>query len=708
MIDFSIKTPQTSNAILFGKFTDEKDSLVDSLRSRRRNTFEEKSKVIDDYSVSSFEEFLEKFSPVIYEEISMNNGKPEFNYSTKPSANSVKIKIKDHQFYKMVEELIRQKADSGKANIEEEIYKSIDELLSPQKAKRDTQKKRKELEQLYNDYSEACEQKRRSVANALMCEITDLKDEIYNEYSDSGLKLLPLYIADKHDKLDQSIKRLELAKNTEDQGEGRISIEGEPKLITGGTFVWGSGGRLEYKEADSITQTQTLSIEQKETPLCLDMKEMAESMESIKNSPEMKQLFVETFSNSQTTQLTLTDENVKNELCELSELVDVYRESQERFIEEIVGLMQKLLDVEMFFRHATGSSDGGKELNGKLIVMNCSLQEAIEEENETEFRNMIVNYHGKVEKRIWFALLPPFEYDNKSKALKGDSKYLSAVTSILAENGIISFFSPQAGPKTDFAHFRGAEDIEMYRNILRSVNKEYTVISNPNFTVIPERQIDRSIVSALTYEGTELQEQSITINPVYVHSSYVAAGLVVASQSPDILRKKGYNINEKYTCARFELEQEYKNFLTEFNLENFFNWPEDFKKELYRKPMGVCFTSDDLVMEGEWANKSYLFYVRNNNGDALYPIMVKEVFIQQFKGQEYTSEKIQADVEEINRITAKHCQDLRYANIFIRTDKGEKVEYIKGKDGNDKLNIVFSELSAPVSLEVGIGKKEDD
>lgn len=64
--------------------------------------------------VSSFNEFLEKFAPDVYEICERNgDGKPEFIYTTDKSKiqgrYAVKQSITDHAYYKMLSDLYYQK-----------------------------------------------------------------------------------------------------------------------------------------------------------------------------------------------------------------------------------------------------------------------------------------------------------------------------------------------------------------------------------------------------------------------------------------------------------------------------------------------------------------------------------------------------------------------------------------------------------------------
>lgn len=702
MIDFTKTTPQTSRTILFGKYSNG-SSIIGSMSNHLtlgENMESIRHKLEEEFTVNSFAEFIEKFPPIIYMETSVVNGEAEFNYSEKPKPGSVPIRIKEHQFYKMVEELIRIKSENGDANVDS-IYSVIDEMLSPKKALEDSMKKRRTLLDLYKIADDAAAQHKTIAAKKAQNQINMLLNDIEQTYSDNALLCLPLKIADKQDKLNSSIKLL--GQSVNEIEEGVEIVEEAPKLITGGKFVWGPSGRLEYKGAEEISEPSPELIPMKEDKLYLAIRDMAERMPSIRESEETKELFISRFSEKEFPVAEITKESVKNDIAELNILKDNYLKSQEGFIKAIIDIMQRVLDVEMFFRHAVQSSSDIQPLKKSLIVANCDLAEVCESANRDIFKMYLSAISSKASERIWFALLPPVEHDPVNVKPKGDSLNLKSVTDLLAEYQIFSFFSLKAGgddESTDDTGFASFSGTERYEGLLAGINKDYTVLCYPNFTVIPLDESERKIVEAVSFEDAEVEDAYLNINSVYVHASFVAAGLVAASQDPEILRNKGYKIREELTCARFELEPAYEKFITGFNMENFFNWPDALKKKLRSKPLGICFSSDDLMINGEPVRNSYLFHVRNNKGDALYPFMVKQVITQYFKSQNMTSEQIEEEVNKINEQSAKLCAIASNKNILIRTDKDEKLEYVKDSSGTGKISIIFSELSAPVSLDI--------
>lgn len=716
---FTKAVDQTSRTILFEKFNSEKESLISIINDNfDDNNIERLVKDVENQlEVRSFEEFLKRFEPVIYQTQTMKDGRPDFRYYSEPKPGAKPKKIVDEAFYKMVQEFIRMKAENGKSNLDT-LYTKIDELLAPQQALDEARQKRKQLESLLKKYQQAEERHRTEEAKSYKKRLMKLEKEIYEKYKDDAFEMLPLAIADSEDKLETQIPML----GTNDtQTSGNTSVAGDaPKLLTGGRFVWNDSGKLDYQGAEEISDGDTTSgNDSQSSPLRLEMQKVADRMDTINQSETMQLAFLDSFSGSYS--LAKVDEDsVYAEADRLREWTDIYKEAKERLYTAIISLVQKVLDVEMYFRHATDGLKDNKTPQ-PLIIANCTLKEA--KDAETNLRKYLELENAKEDRRIWFAILPPVEHTefvdsddededdwDKPEGFTGDSTNFVGMLNLLAEYGIVSFFNFKASEQTGFAKFN-SEVLKSYEDIVGELSeKEHSVLCYPNFTVIPRYETDRLIMKAQSYKGENLVEETrLSINAVYVDAAYVAAGIMAASQNRTVLENKGYTCSDKYPCTRFELETEYSKFLTFFNMENFMNWTDSFREELNKNKIGFCFSSNDRIANGKKLTKTYFYYTRNNEGKPLYSVLTERAIGHYFKTNEFSAEDCNNAVNELNSRMEKMNSNpnTEYANAILKAGKGEKLD-IDDSGNTINVGIKFAALSKVRSIVVSSKKSEED
>ena len=186
---FTKAVDQTSRTILFEKFNSEKESLISIINDNfDDNNIERLVKDVENQlEVRSFEEFLKRFEPVIYQTQTMKDGRPDFRYYSEPKPGAKPKKIVDEAFYKMVQEFIRMKAENGKSNLDT-LYTKIDELLAPQQALDEARQKRKQLESLLKKYQQAEERHRTEEAKSYKKRLMKLEKEIYEKYKDEAIR----------------------------------------------------------------------------------------------------------------------------------------------------------------------------------------------------------------------------------------------------------------------------------------------------------------------------------------------------------------------------------------------------------------------------------------------------------------------------------------------------------------------------------------
>lgn len=143
---------QTGKTIIFEEFNKDEDkmNLVTLLTRDDEEISLEKFKEAlmgkdSELVVESFEEFVDKFSPVIYETVVKTDETSRFVYELdKPKYECTEIKLKDHAFYKMIMALIDRKANTDKGNLEFP-YDDLKKALSPEAEMEECKKIRRNL-----------------------------------------------------------------------------------------------------------------------------------------------------------------------------------------------------------------------------------------------------------------------------------------------------------------------------------------------------------------------------------------------------------------------------------------------------------------------------------------------------------------------------------------------------------------------------------
>lgn len=149
---------QTNRTILFEEINPEKNDLLTLIGDVKGKSSLEDDKVKEineNLLVSSFDEFLDKFAPVVYSFFNANNQK--VMYSLKKPENIPENCITEiplnmeNDFLKMLLTLISTKGAMGIANVDFKFDKILD-MISPKKIMDDIRQSRKEIRYVYSQY----------------------------------------------------------------------------------------------------------------------------------------------------------------------------------------------------------------------------------------------------------------------------------------------------------------------------------------------------------------------------------------------------------------------------------------------------------------------------------------------------------------------------------------------------------------------------
>ena len=186
---------QTGKTIIFEEFNKSED-LMDLVTLLTRDDEEislEKFKEAlmgkeSELVVQSFAEFVERFSPIIYETVVKgSDGSARFVYDlVKPNYDCTEIKLKDHAFYKMIMTLLDRKATSDKGNLEFP-YDDLKKALSPESEMEECKKIRKNLLSNTREYIRLTANGEPSTeADRFADNIVALRDRIVDKYQNKS------------------------------------------------------------------------------------------------------------------------------------------------------------------------------------------------------------------------------------------------------------------------------------------------------------------------------------------------------------------------------------------------------------------------------------------------------------------------------------------------------------------------------------------
>lgn len=702
---------QTGKTIIFEEFNKD-EAIMDLVTLLTRDDEEislEKFKEAlmgadSELVVESFAEFVERFSPTIYETVvKTEDGSARFVYDLeKPNYNCTEIRLKDHAFYKMIMALLDRKATSDKGNLEFP-YDDLKKALSPESEMDECKKIRKNLLSNTREYLRLTESgEPSSEAECFAQNIVALRDKIVDKYQNkSPLALLPLLIADKQSQIDKM--------KTAEESEG---VSSEVKAIPC-NYTFDDRGNLqliEQIESDDATieTSHDDEIMQLVEVVTDDFQESAPV--SIRDNAYVEKLVVGVFVPSGGAQLSIQD---RGELeAEKKQLQDIYKSSLESFAKAVAAVVEKFAGVKTFFDHA--APDGRLPRDVSVIIANCKVDAIL---NDELAKKRFKKYFSALSRekdvnKIWFGIIPAISSGNAgqstvrktanpfgkrsadSSAVKKDAAGLvgletvKEMLSILAEVKIMTFVNYKADEKTGFIELTDAR-VNQYKKDFESVNSEYAVFVYPNFTILPKEK--NAVKIGTEYRQDEGREVGafITIPGIYLDASYVACGMMVGIQNYNLLKAKGFKVKPKYPCVRFDLEdaENSKRVTTCLNRETTTEMQKQVKDAIMEDRFGFVFADNKIIFDGRVLNNSYVINARSLKRDengkykSLYKTLVRSLVDQLLRASaenvtDQTVSQFLLDYVDSWKRDNKD-DDRKYANRILL--EGETIELDPGK-----------------------------
>jgi hypothetical protein len=194
-----------------------------------------------------------------------------------------------------------------------------------------------------------------------------------------------------------------------------------------------------------------------------------------------------------------------------------------------------------------------------------------------------------------------------------------------------------------------------------------------------------------------------------VESSYVAAGLVVGSQDPSVLKEKGFEVNPNNACVRFDFEEGDNNkiVLTRMAREGDAVWDSEAESVMKEDMFGFSFCGNTMYYDNRPVKNSYVYTARtmekdrkSGNYKSLYKTLTEKYIILYLSVTNGGSSARESDVKnfvkgQVNTWMKECVTGKKIANNILR--EGENVYYL---DEDKKIHISFKEDDELVDLDV--------
>lgn len=600
---------QTNRTMLFEEINPEKLNLLTLIGDTRgiSGLDDEKIKEINEHLlVKDFDEFLEKFEPVVYSFFDANSQK--VLYTLKKPENIDEEYISEiplnqqNDFLNMLFTLIDTKRNQGLINVDFK-FETILDMISPKKVMDDIRQSRREIHYLYEKYEELEENdpKRLDIGDKL-----NYKFEEASVNYNNVMAMLPLAIED--------IKtRLLFSNDSGKKSDGDLRI---------GLLSLGDNGELKVLEAPKEEKQELIAVNENHMAGLIEAFE--EDYEAVNQNPSgyVKELVVRTFCPL----TTITDEqiNLENEVSNYNSYLEFYKEAKDDFIKTVKPLIEKLLGIKMYFDQYNTKRRG---MRPSLLITNLRLDLLVKSSNLPRLETFLnsINQKNNFENTVWLGIVPDIELESTGKvklrrerfrgnaAVEGRDantmESLIQLMDIMKDYKIQTFFNFQTGEETTFNQIAvaGVEKfIEKCQDLQKKSFSEYTSCCLPNFTIVPKDKSGVILDKRMTIEegkarlsGEREDIMKLWIEGVYVGAAYVAAGLVAAYQCPEYLKEYYHDVTHLYPGIRYDIEGADHALRTTTTMsKEITGFTNDIKNEMNRKNFGFIFSSENSQYKG--------------------------------------------------------------------------------------------------------------
>lgn len=631
---------QTNRTILFEEINPEKQNLMTLVGDVRgiSSLSDDKLKALnEELLVRNFDEFLQKFEPVVYSFFDANNQKVLYTLKKPeniPEEMLTQIRLnRENDFLKMLMTLVETKRSQGTINVDFQFEKLTD-MISPKKVMDDIRQNRKELQYTYSKYAKLDD------GDPQKLDLADKLNVMFEEASanyNNVMAMLPLAIED--------IKtRLLLGTDQKTQDSAPLAI---------GVLSMDEQGELKILEAPKEKKQELLVLDDNaNTGLIEALQDDYNALNEDGNEYVMS-LVTRTFCPLASTMESAVD--VEKEVANYNSYLEFYKTSKDDFIKVVKPLVEKILGVWSFFEQFPKNI---KTMRPSLIITNVSNEMLARSSNIPRLITYLssVNAKNDFSNTIWYGIFPSVSLDSHSKMkavrerFKGNENVdkedvnsvesLARILDVLKDYSVQCFFSYETGDRTTF-NAMAMEGIEGYESrcgsLIGKTFSEYAIPCIPNFTIIPKdksgvildkrMQLTENNTAELSREKEDIMK--LWIDGVYIGAAYVAAGLVSAYQSPEYLKevfKK--NVDEDLPGVRFDIEAgDHALKVRTTMAKEITGFTNVIKNDINRRNFGFVFSSENAML-GDMNIQNIMVYKARNllsDGKSYEPIYKTQV-----------------------------------------------------------------------------------
>ncbi|WP_313186291.1 transcriptional regulator [Lacrimispora sp.] len=710
---------QTNRTILFSEMNPEKLNLLTLIGDVRGKTSldDDKIKEINEtLLVESFEDFLEKFAPVVYSWCDANTGNIQYNLikpENIPDNCITEIPLNEmNDLLNMLITLQDARGSLGVANVDFK-FSNVLEMISPKKIMEDIRQVRREIQYTYGNYMGLDEEDPKRL---------DLGDKLNYQFEQAShnynnvLAMLPLAIED--------IKTRLLL------GSGETAQRGQE--FKAGLLSMGDDGELKILEMKQEEGTQLAIVDDHiNTSLIQTFRDDYDALND-NRSDYVRELVVRTFCPLSSTVESSVDREV--EVHNYNTYLEFYKKSKDDFVKAVKPLIEKILGVKAFFDQYQVKEKG---MQPRLLITNTPLEMMIKSSNLPRLITYLntTNDKNEFENTLWFGIVPDVELnqsgDGKLQRMRfaGNQKVKKPGTNTMENLAILmnainpykitTFFSFSTGEESTF-NYIATEGIGIFKDkctpLMKRDYSEFVVPCIPNVTIIPKDKsgliLDKRMVINENGNVTLSEEKEdimkMWIEGVYVGAAYGAAGIAAAWQCPEYLKQRFPNTTMEYPGVRYDIEAGDNALLVTTSMtKEISGFTNAIKNSINNTGFGFVFTSDNAQHKGKEIKNVMVYKARNllSNGTEFEPIYktLLVTYIERmlrFYSGDFKQDKIlQFFSNNPSSQKSKWDANRQYVNSLLQD--GDELDFsIDEKNGICNIQLTFSNTTRNLKVEL--------
>ena len=716
---------QTNRTLLFAEINPERNNLltlIGDVRGKSSLDDDKMKEINEELVVSSFEEFLEKYAPVVYSWCDAAAGDIQYSLvrpENIPDNCITEIPLNEsNDLVNMLITLLDAKGAQGVANVDF-TFSNIMDMISPKKIMEDIRQVRREIQYTYEKYAELDDEDPKKL---------DLGDELNDQFEQASqnynhvLAMLPLAIED--------------AKTRLLLGDGETKQRGRD--FKAGLLSMGEDGELKILEMKQEENTQLAIVDDKINTGLIEA--FKEDYNALNDTPSdyVRDLVVRTFCPLSSTMESIVDREA--EVRNYNQYLEFYKKSKDDFVKAVKPLIEKLLGVKIFFDQYQVKEKG---MQPQLLISNISLEMMVKASNLPRLLTYLntTNDKNEFENTLWFAIVPDVELSQsgggklqrirfagnqrQEKPGANSIENLSILMNAIQPYRITTFFSFRTGEETTF-NYIATEGVGIFKEkcapLMKKEYSEFVVPCIPNATIIPKDKsgliLDKRMVMdeqgnvALSNEKEDVMK--MWLEGIYVGAAYEAAGIVAAWQCPEYLKERFNNTSPEYPGVRFDVEADDNALLAATSMtKEISGFTNAIKNAINHTGFGFVFSSDNAQYKGKEIKNITVYKARNllSNGTEFEPIYKTLVvtYIERmlrFYSSDFKQDKIlKFFSSNPNSQKSRWDADRQHINSILQD--GDELDYsIDEKYGICNVQVTFANTTR--NLKVQLTRKAGD